>query len=321
MRAAVHYIEDPRARHLERIIVAHDLNAGGAAALASALALARQSASSIRVVHSIDPRDPAAHCSCLDKCRCSIEERVAGAGMDLEALIERRIDCRCRIDYEVRVGKPDREIMLAASACHADLIVVGTPRDGSFNLRGGTAERVARRAFAPVLVTPRPLASMPERFLIATDFSPAAQHAAQAGIGLAKNLGARVFFLHVLDPTSRYGYGCAQETALMMLPGITQDDVENDRKVFLKSLALDSLAWEFRTVEGPPAAMILKHAEEIQPDLIIIGAHGRTGWERLLLGSVKEAVIRKATTAVLTIGRAARPFHLPQFIANKRMYR
>lgn len=67
--------------------------------------------------------------------------------------------------------------------------------------------------------------------------------------------------------------------------------------------------------------MISKNAEEIHADLIIMGAHERTGLGHLLLGSVKEAVIRKATTAVLTIGRAARPFDLPQVIANKRMYR
>jgi nucleotide-binding universal stress UspA family protein len=322
MRAPVHYLEDPRARHLERIIVGHDLNAGGAAALASALVLARQSAASIHLVHTVDPRGPAAHCSCLDKCACFIEERVAGAGMDLEDVIERRIDCQPRIDYEVRVGKPYHEIMLAACAWHADLIVVGAPRRKSFNLRGGTAERLARKAFAPVLVTPRPLTSMPGRFLIATDFSPVAQHAAQAGIGLGKSLGARISFLHVLDPTPWYGYGSDQETlALTMIPGLTEEDFVNDRMVFLKSLPLDSLAWEFHTVEGPPASRILQHAEEIRADLIIMGAHGRTAVEHLLLGSVKRAVLRKAATAVLTIGRAARPFHLPQVIAKKRMYR
>ena len=322
MRAPVHYLEDPRARHLQRIIVGHDLSTGGAAALASALVLARQSAASIRLVHTVDPREPPAHCACLDKCQCSLEDRVAGAGMDIEAVIERGIHCRRRIECEIRVGRADHEILLAACAWHADLILVGAPRHGSFNLRGGTAERLARKAFAPVLVTPQPLASMPARFLIATDFSSAAQHAAQTAIGLATNVGARVFFLHVSNPTPWYGYGSAHETPrLMENGGLADNDIENDRKVFLKSLSLDSVPWEFCTVEGPPAGRILQHAENIRADLIVMGAHGRTGLERLLLGSVKEAVLRKAPTAVLTIGRAARPFHLPQTIAKKRMYR
>jgi nucleotide-binding universal stress UspA family protein len=260
------------------------------------------------------------HCSCLDKCRCSIEERVADAGMDLEEVIERHIDGRCVLDCEVRVGKPECELMLAACACDADLMVVGAPRDKSFHPRGGATERLARQALVPVLVTPRPLTSRPERFLITTDFSSAAQHAAQAGIGLAKNLEARVFFLHVLDPW--YGYRSDQDTfGLMMIRSLTEDDIDKDWKSFLKSLSLDSLAWQPRTAEGSPAAMILKHAEKVHADLIIMGAQGRPGLERLLRGSVKTTVLRKATAAVLTIGRESRPFHLAEVIAKKKMYR
>ena len=241
--------------------------------------------------------------------------------MDLEEVIEQRIDFRHRLDYEVRVGKPDRELMLAACGWNADLIVVGAPRQGFFHLRGGTAERLARKAYTPVLVTPRPLATVPRRFLIPTDFSPASRHAAEAGIGLAKNLGAEIFFLHVLDPAPWYGYPSDQDSfGLMMIPGLTDNDIEKDWKCFLKSLPLDSLAWDLRTVEGPPAAMILQHAREIHADLIIMGAHGRTGLEHLFLGSVKEAVIRKSSMAVLTIGHEARPFCLPRAIAKKRLY-
>jgi nucleotide-binding universal stress UspA family protein len=322
MQAAVHYLERPRARRLERIIVGHDLNAGGAAAFTSALVLARRSDASIRLIHTVEPHSRSAHCCCLDECQCSVEERVAGAGADLEEIIERRLDCRHRLNYEVRFGKPFRELILAACAWHADLIVVGGPHRGSFRLWGGTAERLARKTFMPVLVTPRPLTAVPERFLIATDFSLAALQAAGTGIRLAKNLGARIFFVHALDPTSWYGYASDQETlGLMMIPKLTAADIEKDWVLFLKSLSLDCLAWEFCTVEGPPAATIVKHAEEIHADLIIMGGYGRTGLEHLFLGSVKEAVIRKAQAAVLTIGREARSFCLPQVDAKKRFHR
>jgi nucleotide-binding universal stress UspA family protein len=53
--------------------------------------------------------------------------------------------------------------------------------------------------------------------------------------------------------------------------------------------------------EGRPAAVILDVAEEISPDLIVIGSHGRSGLDHLLLGSVAERVLRKARCPVLVV--------------------
>jgi nucleotide-binding universal stress UspA family protein len=53
--------------------------------------------------------------------------------------------------------------------------------------------------------------------------------------------------------------------------------------------------------EGDPATEILALAQEIGCDLIVIGTHGRTGVGRLLMGSVAEAVLRRAPCPVLTV--------------------
>jgi nucleotide-binding universal stress UspA family protein len=57
---------------------------------------------------------------------------------------------------------------------------------------------------------------------------------------------------------------------------------------------------EFDLVEGPAAAEILAKAEAMPADLLVIGTHGRSGFERLVLGSVAEKVLRKASCPVLT---------------------
>jgi nucleotide-binding universal stress UspA family protein len=62
--------------------------------------------------------------------------------------------------------------------------------------------------------------------------------------------------------------------------------------------------------EGDPAAEIVRAAEELPCSLTVIGTHGRTGLGRLLMGSVAEAVLRRAPCPVLTI-RAALPRRLP----------
>jgi universal stress protein A len=58
---------------------------------------------------------------------------------------------------------------------------------------------------------------------------------------------------------------------------------------------------EHRVLVGVPALEIAGLAEEEQADLIIMGTHGRTGLTRLLMGSVAEAVVRRADCPVLTL--------------------
>jgi nucleotide-binding universal stress UspA family protein len=58
---------------------------------------------------------------------------------------------------------------------------------------------------------------------------------------------------------------------------------------------------EHRLLYGDPASEIVRLAGEEQVDLIVMGTHGRTGLMRLLMGSVAEAVVRRAPCPVLTI--------------------
>jgi nucleotide-binding universal stress UspA family protein len=73
---------------------------------------------------------------------------------------------------------------------------------------------------------------------------------------------------------------------------------------------------EHRLEEGEPAAQILRVAKETKAGLIVMGTHGRTGLERILLGSVAEKVLRKAVCPVLTVripilAEATKPVELP----------
>lgn len=58
---------------------------------------------------------------------------------------------------------------------------------------------------------------------------------------------------------------------------------------------------ETTLVEGSPAKEIVRYAEEQSCDVIVMGTHGRSGVDRLLLGSVAERVVRSSTVPVLTI--------------------
>jgi hypothetical protein len=58
---------------------------------------------------------------------------------------------------------------------------------------------------------------------------------------------------------------------------------------------------EYRLVEGEPVREILRAARETACDLIVTGTHGRSGLDRLLMGSVAEQLLRKAPCPVLTV--------------------
>jgi len=301
--------ERPRKHRLERIIVGHDLSSGGATALESALVLARRCDATIRVIHVIEAHHHALHVSQPKSRQSKIEEKVTKSGADLEEIVESRTDCRRRINYEVRVGNPFFEVILAAWAWRADLIVVGAPDWQLFHLLGSTAERLVRKSFVPVLVTRKPLNPTAKRFLVPTDFSLGARRAAEVGISLADSFGGRIFFFHAFDPTPWYSYPCDEETlGLMTLPELTVEEVEDDWASFLGSLPTASVSWQARTEEGRPVDMIVKYADEIAADLIIMGCHGRTRLEHMVLGSVAEGVVRRASAPVLTIGPEGLPF-------------
>jgi nucleotide-binding universal stress UspA family protein len=61
-----------------------------------------------------------------------------------------------------------------------------------------------------------------------------------------------------------------------------------------------NVPFEHRLLTGDPAEEIVRFADEARCELIVMGTHGRTGFKRLLMGSVAEAVIRRAKCPVLT---------------------
>jgi hypothetical protein len=114
-----------------------------------------------------------------------------------------------------------------------------------------------------------------------------------------------------LEPTFRYAYYYEGEMAAS-LPILRPmpEDFEADWESFLSTLPGD-IPWEKRIEEGPAAKTIVEYAATIHADAIVMGTHGRSGLEHMLLGSVAEAVARGASCPVLTVRPEAFEFKLP----------
>jgi nucleotide-binding universal stress UspA family protein len=133
--------------------------------------------------------------------------------------------------------------------------------------------------------------------LYPTDFSADAQPAFEVACALASDSCGRVVILHVERPPL---------TTLGGTAGVPPLPNEYNREKLLEELkdiqpVCTGITVEYRLEYGDPAAMILKTAPEIGTDLIVMGTHGRTGLRHLLMGSVAERVVRKASCPVLTV--------------------
>jgi universal stress protein A len=141
------------------------------------------------------------------------------------------------------------------------------------------------------------------RILVATDFSPSAQAAADTAGRIARALGGEIDLVHVA-PLSTYAQAAAHArvpySALDLVGKVTADS-ERQGQTEVARLAADGVTARLITVDGPPPAEIVRVARERDSDLIVMGTHGRTGLRSIALGSVAERVVHLAPCSVLVV--------------------
>ena len=296
---------------LRRIIVGYDLRVGGEVALASAVILAKRCDAALRLVHVVEPLDSYQRISHPLTSPYPVEEIAQKIGAKLKALVAGAELAGLRAEYEVRTGKPFVEIIVAQRAWLADVIVVGGASQPEEPFSASTSERLMRKAAVPVMVTKSRLVANAKTFLVATDFSTGARQAAQEALMLAENFHGRVVFLHVFDqPSYIVSYAHELGVSLPISPP-TPEQIEPEWEAFLSGLPLEKVDWEKSSIEGKPATAIVRQAEHVKADVIVMGAHGRSGLPHILLGSVAEKVVRAASCPVLTIRPEAFQFRMP----------
>lgn len=138
------------------------------------------------------------------------------------------------------------------------------------------------------------------KVLVATGGSPWSEQAVQYAIGLAKDYDLPLVILHVITDAPPYFIAEAGASVDQVLEGseevgrgILAEAVRHADEAGIKSEA--ELAW------GRVPAVICRVAQERSCDLIVVGSRGLTGFKRLMLGSISNAVAAKAPCPVLVV--------------------
>jgi nucleotide-binding universal stress UspA family protein len=142
------------------------------------------------------------------------------------------------------------------------------------------------------------------RILCPVDFSDYSRRALDHAIAIARWYKSTVTALHVFSPAPVAAYGPGPVVfAPIVLTAADHDQLLADTRAFIEAEAAPGVAIDAVVREGNTAAEIVDEATTMRADLLVIGTHGRSGFERLVLGSVAEKVLRKARCPVLTVPR------------------
>ncbi len=199
-------------------------------------------------------------------------------------------------DYEMIIEQARKE--------NSSLIVIGTHRPSSIiqDMLGTTADRVLRYGAFPLLLVRTKAERAYNTILVAVDFSSASQEALELVIRLFPQ--ARIVTLtaygsprHSILGDDRQAREAAADTRRLALKG------------FLAEVARSlGPAYDPNVTKIVPVAergwaedVILRHAEEHKPDLIVVGTHARGGLQHAVLGSVAEWVLTEAPSDVLAV--------------------
>lgn len=150
-----------------------------------------------------------------------------------------------------------------------------------------------------------------ERILCPMDFSEFSARSYTYAHSLCQHYGAKLFLEHVVQPLSMaYPFYAFPESLGQVYANLFQDAEKHLREV-VQSYAWNGIKPEMEVREGFPADAILSSALTHSIDLIVMGTHGRRGFDRITMGSVTEQVLRKARCPVLVIRKPAHDFVAP----------
>lgn len=280
---------------MKRILFPTDLSEHAAAALPHAINLAALEGGELHLLHIMALHGPTS----------VLMEEMTGEDQAREALDSLNTGESRVIRSVTRAIAASPAILDYADMNDIDAIVMGCHGRRGFRrlMMGSVTEEVIRVGRWPVLTVrsgPQSLVATANysRILAPVDFSVNTANGVAVAADLARRFSARLDLVHVIDiPVLPEFYGPIMAPSLNLEQAMSRAQERISETV--ESLGPDlDVHSDIRV--GGAATQILEAAED-DCDLIVIPTHGYSGWDRLLLGSVAENVLRRADCPVLTL--------------------
>ena len=265
-----------------------------------------------------DPSRPAASGRAEDAIRAdtTVGEPESDLLRDSQAYVNqiggRLADRGIEVECVATAGRPADRILETAEAEACDLIAMAT-HGRNFVVRGllgSVTDRVAHRSTIPVLtISPTRGQGLPSgedqirNLIVPLDGSDLAETALYAVEVLAEAMSVQVHLVHAFDPTEydrRHRYSLA-----LAGQGSARERLRANHNSYLDSVAdgLRSKGLDVHTevLEGPTVRTLVEYGRSTPQSFVAMSTHGRTGFRRLLLGSVTEGVVRSSSAPVLIV--------------------
>lgn len=280
---------------MDRILVATDFSTRSDRALRRATLIARRVGASLTLVHVVDADRPEGlvethRAAALSVLEDTAQTLRAGDGIDADPLV--------RVD-DVHSG-----ILRAAEETGAELIILGPHRSRLRDVFiGTTVERVVRRSRFPLLVAVQAPSAPYGRTLLALDFDEASKSAGRAALAMGVFEHTEVIVMHAFDAPAEGMLRRAMEAKDAIDDYVASERGGAVEKLhgLVRELGLPPSGQRVAAINGTAARSILESAVSEDAHLIVLGTNQRKGFERLLIGSVTEDVIRDAHRDVLIV--------------------
>jgi nucleotide-binding universal stress UspA family protein len=136
--------------------------------------------------------------------------------------------------------------------------------------------------------------------LFGTDFTGNSHAAFECALTLASLSGAKLHVLHVIGELADHRRSMIQPEAFEIMEKEVERHAIEEMQAFCKR-HLGGILHSSEVVLGIPFQQLIKRAEEIGADMIVIGTHGQMPLENVLVGSTAERVVRRSRIPVLTV--------------------
>jgi nucleotide-binding universal stress UspA family protein len=201
-------------------------------------------------------------------------------------------------------GTPADEISRLASEQKADMVITATHGKSGFKrfLLGSVTEKLMKTLHCPLLVlptqeqefiSPTGFEMKLKNILIGCDFSPDSKLAFDYGLSLAQEFQAELYLSHVIKP-SRYK---DQREEISELRGRLEKQL-ND---MVPETCREWCTINTALLDGEPCMELMNYAKTQGIDMIVLGIRGHTLWEKLLVGSTTDRLIRHSLFPVLAV--------------------